>query len=309
MRIEQLEHFLSICEEKTFAKASERLHIAPQTLSNSIKNLESTLNAQLFIRNKKGVELTYKGELAQKYFTEIMQSYHAFLGEINDTPKVQTQLEIKLGVVYTVEFNLLPELQCAMMLTHPHIALEIISKPILDVIEDVQNDSIDIGIVAGRYTNDVLMLPQIPTPAINIVPLREWSLYVWVGENCSLSKKSHIHISTIEQYPILIYSKTQDTFKNDFLHSYLGKEFRIQAHDNIKTISRLVESTSNLFFDWHCDNYGLDYELYFKDKKVKAIPVILDETIKLKTIAIFKDTFKQHPAYQDFMNTLKSTSK
>ncbi len=309
MRIEQLEHFLKICEEKTFAKASESLHIAPQTLSNSIKNLETTLNAQLFIRNKKGIELTYKGELAQKYFTEIMQSYRAFLDEINETQQTQPEVHINLGVVYTVEFNLLPELQCAMMLTYPHITLDITSKPILEIIEDVKNDVIDIGIIAGRYTDDSLILPEISSPLINIVPLREWSLYVWVGENCSLSKKSHIHISTIGQYPLLIYTKTQDTFKNDFLNNYLGKEFRVQPYDNIKTIARLVESTSNLFFDWHCDNYGLDYELYFKDKKVKAIPVILDETIKLKTIAIFKDAFKQHPAYQDFMNTLKSTSK
>lgn len=307
MRIEQLEHFITICEEKTFSKASEKLHIAQQTLSNSIKNLESTLNAQLFIRSNKGVELTYKGELAYQYFKDIMTTYGTFLEKINDSSAGACETSVTIATIPSIELNLIPEFQCAMLFAHPNITLNIVSGELQEVLDAVADDTADIGLAAGQYDADGLF-PSID-PAWNTLNLRQWQLYVWVGEHCSLYRKTSVHVSTVEKYPLLLYTPRQESLKETLFDKFMSSELTIKRYSNIKTIANLVESTSNLFFDWHCEAYGLDYQLYFTGKKAKAIPVILDEPITLRNLAVYKDAYKQHPSYQAVIEALQATSK
>ncbi|MBQ3510368.1 MAG: LysR family transcriptional regulator [Peptococcaceae bacterium] len=308
MRIEQLEHFIAICEEGTFIKASDKLHMAQQTLSNSIKNLESTLNTQLFIRSNKGVELTYKGEIAYKYFKEIMMTYTAFINEISESTEIADEINVRISSIPFIALNHIPEFQCAMLLGHPNINLSIQSEEIENIPHSVENNSVDIGLLVGQYLADELIFPKLDG-ALNILPLREWQLYVWVGENCSLYKKNSIHISTISKYPVLLYEPRQEKLIKNTLDTFLDDELSIKQYDNIRTIANLVESTSQLFFDWHNSDYGLDYQIYFAGKKAKAIPVVLDEPITMKSLAIYKDAYKVHPSFHDVIALLKSTSK
>lgn len=308
MRIEQLEHFIAICEEGTFIKASDKLHMAQQTLSNSIKNLESTLNTQLFIRSNKGVELTYKGEIAYKYFKEIMTTYTAFIDEISESTEIADEINVRISAIPFITLNHIPEFQCAMLLGHPNINLSIQSEEIDTVPQSVENNSADIGLLSGQYLADELIFPKLDN-TLNILPLREWQLYVWVGENCSLYKKNSIHISTISKYPVLLYEPRQTKLIKNTLDTFLDEELSIKQYDNIRTIANLVESTSQLFFDWHNEDYGLDYQIYFAGKKAKAIPVVLDEPITMKSLAIYKDEYKTHPSFHDVITLLKSTSK
>lgn len=308
MRIEQLEQFITICEEKAFIKASDKLHIAPQTLSNSIKNLESTVNAQLFIRSNKGLELTYKGEIAYKYFKEIITTYKKFMKEIDDSIGEIAATSVTVAAIPSIELNLIPEFQCAMLLGQPNIQLNVLSGELEEVLELVENNVADIGLAAGQYNANGLIYPQID-PSWNILILREWQLYVWVGEHCSLYRKTSIHISTVEKFPILLYVPRQETLLDNTINQFFDSALTIRPYTNIKTIANLVESTSQLFFDWHCDAYGLDYQLYFTDKKAKAIPVVLDEPITLRNFAVYQDSYKQHPSYQAVIESLKATSK
>ena len=118
-----------------------------------------------------------------------------------------------------------------------------------------------------------------------------------------------MHVSTVEKYPILLYSPRQESLKETLFDKFMSSDLTIKRYGNIKTIANLVASTSNLFFDWHCEAYGLDYQLYFTGKKAKAIPVILDEPITLRNLAVYKDAYKQHPSYQAVIEALQATSK
>jgi len=62
MRLEQLEYILAIYEQRSINKAAKKLFISPQTLSASLASLEEELGFDIFIRNSKGVSLTYQGQ-------------------------------------------------------------------------------------------------------------------------------------------------------------------------------------------------------------------------------------------------------
>lgn len=62
MDIEQARTFLTIAAHGSFLEAANRLHVTQSTISARIQNLETDLNAKLFVRNRSGASLTPAGK-------------------------------------------------------------------------------------------------------------------------------------------------------------------------------------------------------------------------------------------------------
>lgn len=73
MELRTLEYFLAIAREGNITNAAKALHITQPTLSRQLAALETELGCQLYTRSHKGIELTDRGIMLQRYAESIME--------------------------------------------------------------------------------------------------------------------------------------------------------------------------------------------------------------------------------------------
>lgn len=72
MNLKHLRYFWTVARMGSVARAAERLHLTPQTVSAQVKMLEEALGVALFRPAGRGLELTEAGQVALSYADEIL---------------------------------------------------------------------------------------------------------------------------------------------------------------------------------------------------------------------------------------------
>lgn len=155
MDINVLKNFLVLAETLHFTKSSDKAFIAQPALSRQIKQLEESLNAQLFKRDRRNVELTPAG----KYFKAEMER---LVNQFDHAAKRTAQLhqgeagEIRIGYTYSVMQSFLPG-----MIRHINEILPDIHTVLLEINNkqqaiDLKNKEIDIGFSTNPVISDDL---------------------------------------------------------------------------------------------------------------------------------------------------------
>jgi LysR family transcriptional regulator, transcriptional activator of nhaA len=93
-----LHYFWAVAREGGVARASERLHLTPQTISGQLSLLEEYLGVELFTRVGRNLELSETGRLALSYADEIFSLGGELEEVIRQLPAERPQL-FRVGVV------------------------------------------------------------------------------------------------------------------------------------------------------------------------------------------------------------------
>lgn len=144
MDTQTLRNFIKLADTLHFTKTSEQVFMAQPALSRQIKQLEETVGAKLFIRNKRNVSLTKAGI----YFKEAAQQTLDQLDyAINRTRQIHSGEagEIRIGYVHSVMQSVLPKLITEIRKEFPGIKTVLREMHNDEQYRDLTEQKIDIG--------------------------------------------------------------------------------------------------------------------------------------------------------------------
>ena len=165
--LDELRHFLLVCEHGTFTEAARRAHLSQPALSASIKRLEDQLGGQLLERGSRGASPTAAGK-ALKPWAEAALAAVAQGRRAVAAIEGLTAGEVHLGAGATACTYLLPPILTAFRATHPGIELYLREAITPRVRELVRIGALDLAIVtdpldgAEVWRRDTLKLVAAP---------------------------------------------------------------------------------------------------------------------------------------------------
>lgn len=126
MNYKHLQYFWTVVRSGGVLRASEQLHLTPQTLSGQIRLLEERLGQRLLRKAGRGVEPTPAGKLVMQYADEIFglgaELQEALRGERADAPAPMLRIGIADSVPKAIAYHVVepalrgeapPRLHCA----------------------------------------------------------------------------------------------------------------------------------------------------------------------------------------------------
>ncbi|MDD3027853.1 MAG: LysR family transcriptional regulator [Erysipelotrichaceae bacterium] len=92
--LSQLLYFVTIVEQNTISKAAEVLLVSQPALTRSLKNLEETLEVELFDRKKNKITLNDNGKLAYEHAKKILEMAHNMKTALYEFDRMATTISI-----------------------------------------------------------------------------------------------------------------------------------------------------------------------------------------------------------------------
>lgn len=149
--------FYTVANNGNITKASEELNISQPAISKSIKHLEEQLGGKLFVRTKRGVNLTEEGKEFYKYIKQAIEYISNAENKFTDLINLESGcIKIGISTTLTKEF-LLPYLEKFHEM-YPKIDIQIMTYLTADLIPKLKNGLIDIIIFnqsVNSYGNDI----------------------------------------------------------------------------------------------------------------------------------------------------------
>src|SRR6266545_1404195 len=147
MELRQLRYVIAVAEERNITRAAERLGMQPPPLSRQIRAIEREIDAQLFRRKARGVELTDAGRA-------FLDNARAVLAQVDHTFETTRRAargeQGRISVAYssTVAFHpVIPRVIREFREAFPLVSVTLTEGYPEHLIERMQNDQIDVGFI------------------------------------------------------------------------------------------------------------------------------------------------------------------
>lgn len=144
MNLKQLEAFVRVSERRSFSKAAKELFLTQPTVSAHISSLEKELDARLFVRNTKEVDLSEEGKKLYEYAKQMVNLERKIEDAFMEGNKREQQCITIAASTIPAQY-LLPRVLAVFNEKYPNEQFKISETDSAQVVEQVLNRTIDIG--------------------------------------------------------------------------------------------------------------------------------------------------------------------
>ncbi|MBD3336550.1 MAG: LysR family transcriptional regulator [Candidatus Eisenbacteria bacterium] len=172
MEFQQLRSFLEVSRRGSLTAAAKALHRTQPAISTQLRNLERELGQRLFIRRRRGVELTEVGRHLVRRTEEWLREMEGTLEEV----RVWGSLErghLRLGTTDVAAAHWLPPLIRTFRRRHPAVRMTVTVEGSRTLLHQLERGDVELAVVtlpAGGA--DLTVRPVHREPLIVVTPAR-----------------------------------------------------------------------------------------------------------------------------------------
>jgi DNA-binding transcriptional LysR family regulator len=194
MDFDQLTTFLQVAELGNFSRAAEKVLRSQPAVSAQIRQLEDEYGARLFDRTKKSVALTPAGEVFLDYVKRLLALREESLRAIADSA-TETRGVLSIGANETTFLYVLPDVLARYHAKFPLVRISVYRNFSHKVLEKVEDDAAEIGIVTT----------PVRSTSLSVFPIFRDPL-VWIASASSpLAKQKEVPLSELAHEDLILH--------------------------------------------------------------------------------------------------------
>ena len=195
MRFQSLQEFLAVAETLSFSAAADRLFISQATLSKHIRELERDLDAPLFARSTRRVELTEFGLLLLPLARRAAEVEADILREAEEHHKRMVS-HLDIGFIDRWDGIDLGRLTVDFQKAHPYTSIRFTTD---------ESERLMAMLERGEYGFVILReMPDVPEDGLSRLLLCEDPLYAFLPADHPLASAEHVRLSQLRQDSFLM---------------------------------------------------------------------------------------------------------
>jgi DNA-binding transcriptional LysR family regulator len=287
MNIENVISFIYVYRLSNFHKAAEVLYITQPSLTSRIKTLEKDLGVPLFIRKRKGVELTEEGKTFLPYAMQISEIYLKAKNSLKPTDE-----KITIGSIISASTSILPNAVHQFQIRNPHLSVNVITAKTKTILERLLHDECQIAIT------EKIQDPGIVCESIYQDPI---SLFVQPSHSFA-QKRESTTLQELALEPLICFNPTSTYWKQieELFRSHHLQPNIVFNIDSLEAAKSAILNGIGI-----CFLPELSLETAVSAGQLSKVPIKTEEKIERELSIIYKK--KANPILQEFANILRHT--
>lgn len=153
INLEHYKTFYTVVKTGSISAAANALFVSQPAVTKIIKQLEKSLDANLFVRSSKGVRLTPEGE---RLYGFVSRGYEYFLSAEQAFTNIKKldEGEVRIGASdMALKYYLLPHLEYFHR-SYPGVKISVVNGPTPETIKSLRAGAVDLGVVTAPVYSD-----------------------------------------------------------------------------------------------------------------------------------------------------------
>lgn len=238
MTLQQLKYALTIADCGSMNEAAKQLFISQPSLSETMKELETEIGLDIFLRSNRGIVITPEGEEFLGYARQVTEQFGLLQSKYIDK-KVKEKFSVSTQH-YTFAVKAFVETVKQIGMEQYEFAVH--ETTTISVIENVKNFKSEIGVLYENDFNEKVLNKMFKENGLEFVELFSCDTFVYLWSGHPLAKQDVITMEELDEYPCLSF----DQVKNNSL--YLAEEMKstyeyrrlIKANDRATLLNLMI---------------------------------------------------------------------
>lgn len=238
MDFDQLETFLAVARLASFSRAAEKRFRTQPAISSQIRLLEEEVGARLLDRSGGKVSVTSSGKIFQKYAEQTLDARKVMITDVAETERVPRG-EIVVGANEGTCLHILPGVFAEFKRQYPSVAVNIKRSDYARILENVNDNSVDFGIVS---------LP-VNDRKLTTVLLHRDELIIIAPARHALAKRKSATVAEVAEFPLVVPKSghTRDVLDHLFYERKLKPRYAMEL-DSSELLKRFVAADVGIGF-------------------------------------------------------------